>query len=46
MGLWECSKCGYNGSVIIENGNLEKNVKEAHKLDNLSKNLLGEGNSA
>jgi ribosomal protein L37AE/L43A len=39
MGLWECRKCGYRGSVVVEDGNIEKNIKESRKMDKLSKKL-------
>ena len=35
---WECSKCGYKGPVVIEDGNLEKQFKELKKMDKLNKN--------
>jgi len=38
--LWKCEKCGYQGSVVIEDGDLEKKVKEARKMDKLQKKLL------
>lgn len=38
--VWECSKCGYSGSVVIEDGNIEKQLNEAKKLDKLSKKLM------
>jgi C4-type Zn-finger protein len=37
---WKCSKCGYQGSVVIEDGNLEKQIKDLTKMDKLSKKLL------
>jgi len=40
MSMWRCSKCGYRGSVVLEDGNLEKQVKEARKMKKLSKKLL------
>lgn len=39
-GLWKCEKCGYEGGVVIEDGNLEKQVKEARKMDKLQRKLL------
>ncbi|HMK53320.1 MAG TPA: hypothetical protein VK444_00905 [Methanobacteriaceae archaeon] len=39
MGLWECMGCGYRGSIVIEDSNVEKNVKEAKKMDKLTKKL-------
>jgi ribosomal protein L37AE/L43A len=39
MSIWKCRNCGYEGSIVIEDGNLEKNIKEARKLDKLSKKL-------
>ena len=38
--LWKCEKCGYQGTIVIEDGNLEKKVKEARKMDKLQKKLL------
>lgn len=38
--VWECRKCGYTGSVVIEDGNIEKQIKEAKKMDKLSKKLM------
>jgi ribosomal protein L37AE/L43A len=40
MTLWECAKCGYIGSVAVEDGNIEKNISEAKKMDKLSRKLL------
>jgi ribosomal protein S27AE len=37
--IWKCGKCGYQGSVTIEDGNLEKNIKDARKMDKLSRKL-------
>jgi len=37
---WKCENCGYQGSVVIEDGNLEKQIKEARKMEKLSKKLL------
>ena len=28
---WKCENCGYQGSVVIEDSNLEKQIKEAKK---------------
>ena len=39
ISVWKCSKCGYQGSVAIEDGNIEKNIKEAKKMEKLSKKL-------
>ncbi|MFY9639035.1 MAG: hypothetical protein WAK14_09570 [Methanobacterium sp.] len=39
-GIWTCQKCGYQGGVVIEDGNLEKQIKSMKKMDNLSKKLL------
>jgi ribosomal protein L37AE/L43A len=38
--IWKCEKCGYQGPVFIEDGNLEKQLKNAKKMDKLSKKLL------
>jgi ribosomal protein L37AE/L43A len=38
-GIWKCQKCGYEGSVVIEDGNLEKQIKETRKMEKLSKKL-------
>ncbi len=38
--VWECSKCGYSGSVVVEDGNLEKQIKSLKKMDKLSKKLI------
>ncbi|MDG3547718.1 hypothetical protein [Methanobacterium formicicum] len=38
--LWKCENCGYTGSVVIEDGNLERKVKEARKMDKLQKKLF------
>lgn len=37
---WECRKCGYTGSVVIEDGNIEKQLKEAKKMEKLNKKLM------
>ncbi|BDZ69338.1 hypothetical protein [Methanobacterium ferruginis] len=39
-GIWKCENCGYQGSVVIEDGNLEKQVKESKKMEKLQKKLL------
>jgi ribosomal protein L37AE/L43A len=39
-GIWTCQKCGYQGGVVIEDGNLEKQIKSMKKMDNLSKKLM------
>lgn len=38
--LWECSKCGYTGYIAIEDDNLEKKIKEAKKMEKLSKKIM------
>lgn len=38
--LWECSKCGYTGPVVIRDGNIEKQLRETKKLEKLSKKML------
>jgi ribosomal protein L37AE/L43A len=40
LSLWKCENCGYQGSVIIEDVNLEKQIKEAKKMEKLQKKLL------
>jgi hypothetical protein len=37
---WKCEMCGYQGSVVIEDGNLEKQLKESKKMEKLQKKLL------
>ncbi|MGZ4857153.1 MAG: hypothetical protein ACXVZU_02170 [Methanobacteriaceae archaeon] len=37
--IWKCEKCGYQGSVVIEDGNLEKQIKETRKMEKLRKKL-------
>lgn len=37
---WKCESCGYQGPVVIEDGNLEKHVREAKKMDKLQKKML------
>ena len=37
---WKCSKCGYEGVVEIEDGNLEKQIKNLKKMDKLSKKRM------
>lgn len=39
-GTWKCENCGYQGSIVVEDGNLEKQMKEARKMQKLSKKLL------
>ncbi|HEX7468926.1 MAG TPA: hypothetical protein VF324_10150 [Methanobacterium sp.] len=39
-GIWTCQKCGYQGGVVIEDGNLEKQIKSMKKMDNLGKKLM------
>ncbi len=38
--LWKCEKCGYQGTIVIEDGNLGKKVKEARKMEKLQKKLF------
>jgi len=38
--IWKCQKCGYIGAVFIKDGNIEKQLKEARKMDKLSKKLI------
>ena len=39
-GIWTCQKCGYQGGIVIEDGNMEKQIKSAKKMENLSKKLI------
>ena len=39
-GIWTCQKCGYQGCIVIEDGNMEKQIKSAKKMENLSKKLI------
>ena len=39
-GTWKCQKCGYQGSIVIEDGNLEKMLKESKKMEKLQKKLF------
>ncbi len=39
-GIWTCQKCGYQGGIIIEDGNMEKQIKSAKKMEKLSKKLM------
>jgi ribosomal protein L37AE/L43A len=38
-GTWKCYHCGYEGSIVIEDGNLEKNIRQAKKMEKLSQKL-------
>lgn len=38
--VWECKDCGYVSSISIEDGNLEKQLKETRKMEKISQNLL------
>jgi len=38
--VWECSNCGYQGAVVVEDCNLEKQIKDLKKMDKLSKKLM------
>ena len=38
--IWKCKRCGYSGPIAIMDGNIEKQLKEVHKMDKLSKKLL------
>lgn len=33
--IWKCKKCGYSGPVVVEDGNIEKQLKEARKIEKL-----------
>lgn len=37
--LWKCEKCGYQGTIVIEDGNLEKRLKKQEKWINFRKNF-------
>ena len=39
-GIWTCLKCGYQGGILIEDSNMEKQIKAANKMDKLSKKLM------
>jgi ribosomal protein L37AE/L43A len=41
LSIWECSKCGYHGSITIEDGNINKQIKENKKMEKLRRKLLG-----
>ncbi len=40
LSIWQCAKCGYQGPVTVENGNINKQIKENKKMEKLSKKLL------
>jgi ribosomal protein L37AE/L43A len=40
LSIWQCAKCGYQGPVVVENGNLNKQIKENKKMEKLRKKLL------
>ena len=37
---WICKKCGYRGTISVEDGNLEKQIKELKKMEKLNRKLL------
>ncbi len=39
-GLWRCLHCGYQGTIIVQDGNLEKKLVEAKKMEKMSRKLL------
>lgn len=39
-GTWKCYHCGYEGSVVLKDGNIEKNIRETKKMEKLSQKLL------
>ena len=40
LSIWQCAKCGYQGPVFVEDGNLNKQIKENKKMEKLRKKLL------
>lgn len=36
LSIWKCEKCGYQGPVAVEDGNIEKKIREAKKMERLS----------
>lgn len=40
LSIWQCAKCGYQGPVVVEDGNLNKQIKENKKMEKLRKKLL------
>jgi len=38
--VWKCHQCGYQGSIVVEDGNLEKKIREAKKMEKLSQKIL------
>ncbi|MGB9938178.1 MAG: hypothetical protein ACPK7O_10725 [Methanobacterium sp.] len=39
-GTWKCRNCGYEGSIILKDRNIEKNIRAARKMDKLSKRMF------
>jgi transposase-like protein len=37
---WICKNCGYRGTISVEDGNLEKQMKELKKMEKLNRKLL------
>ncbi|MCK9150892.1 hypothetical protein [Methanobacterium alcaliphilum] len=40
LGTWKCLKCGYHGKIVIEKDNLDKQAKEAKKMEKLQKKIM------
>lgn len=38
--IWRCGKCRYMGPVFIEDGDLEKQLKETRKMEKLRNKLF------
>jgi hypothetical protein len=41
---WECKDCGYLGSLIIENGEIAKEIRKQYKENKEKSNVRGEDN--
>lgn len=40
--MWKCRNCGYEGSIVIEDGNIEKILKKLERWIKSQKSFLGE----